>query len=162
MKNKYSPEWEDPKEPSFKHHSGNIAFFKVPLQLQTAQAEMTSMEMNVLIAFFIQMSYRDTRWIQIPLSTLSANTGISRKETIIKAIHGLVEDGWIEDIRYQKNDANWYHINIEPTKNEELIKKIQQRKLNTSNAKKKSIAEGEKGKFVKKETTETLDNPPTS
>ena len=63
----------------------------------------------------------------MPLETLSYWTGIKSIATITSAIKGLAEKGWIQDIQYQKQKANIYHLNLKPKVNNELIEKIKKR-----------------------------------
>jgi len=142
---KGSPEIEDPFSRS------NTLFFKVPLAFQSHQSSLTQSEKDVYIAFMVQVKYKKVLAIEMPLETLSYWTGIKSIATITSAIKGLAEKGWIQDIQYQKQKANIYHLNLKPKVNNELIEKIKKRSENTSKAKKKSIADGEEGKFEKPE-----------
>lgn len=139
-----------------------VLFFKVPLIFQTYMSSLTQSEKDIYIYFMIQMKYKKSRWLELSYEHFM-NTGIKSKDTISIAIFGLVTKGWISDIQYQKNKPNKYLINLEPVenpleKNKELIEKIILRSKNTSEAKKKSIANGEGGKFEKKEL-DTPSNP---
>ena len=140
-----------------------LLFFKVPLIFQTHMSSFTQSERDIYIYFMIQMKYKKSRWLELSYQHFM-NAGIKSKDTISKAIFGLVIKGWISDIIYQKNKANFYLVNFEPLdepliKNKELIEKILLRSKNTSEAKKKSIANGETGKFKSK--SEETDNGTT-
>jgi len=124
-------------------------FFKVPLSFQAHQHSLTQSEKDVYIALIAQVYYRKTLSIEIPVDTISYWTGIKSIVTITNAIRGLSKSGWISNIIYQKQKPNIYVLSLEPKINTELLEKLDQRTKNTSKAKKKSIAKGESGKFIK-------------
>lgn len=126
-------------------------FFKTPISLQRELSSFTDSELRVYMAFIIQIHYRKKVWIEATTADIAYWTGIKNPVTVRLAIRGLAVKGWIKNIKYQKNSGNVFTINLEPKPNEELIKKMDERSKNTSIAKKKSIKNGEKGKFEKVE-----------
>lgn len=132
----------------------NELFFKVPLELQQHMSSMSSSEIVVYIFFMTQVFYKRTLEIEEPVDSISYWTGIKNPITVRSAIRGLVKYGWIKDIVYRKNSSNIYVLNLRPEVNYELIRKMDDRSKNTSTAKKKSIQNGEGGKFVKKNVQE--------
>lgn len=135
----------------------NHLFFKVPLELQRQMSSMTPSEITVFVFFMTQVFYQKTLTIEEPVESICYHTGIKNQITVRNAIRGLVERGWIGNILYQKNSSNKYVLNLEPKVNYELIKRMNERSKNTSLAKRKSIENGEKGKFEKR-TNENLQN----
>jgi uncharacterized membrane protein len=127
-----------------------VLFFKVPLIFQTYQSTLTQAEKDIYIYFLIQMKYKKSKWIRTSNVEIGYWTGIHTKATIGKAIKGLVEIGFIGDIKYQKNNANIYCINITPVVNENLAVVVAERSRAASERKKRSIANGETGKFISK------------
>lgn len=142
-------------------YSSETTFFKVPLDFQLHMRSMSQSEKDVYICFLIQVYYRKTLEIEMPIDTICYWTGIRSISTAINAVKGLAEKGWIKDIIYQKQKPNIYILNLKPVVNNFLIEKIKSRSENTSKAKKKSIKNGEAGKFeegnqlAKGEHTET-------
>lgn len=132
----------------------NELFFKVPLELQQHMSSMSSSEIVVYVFFMTQVFYKKTLEIEEPVDSISYWTGIKNPITVRSAIRGLVKYGWIKDIIYRKNSSNIYVLNLRPDVNYDLIRKMDDRSKNTSNAKKKSIQNGEGGKFVKKNVQE--------
>lgn len=132
----------------------NELFFKVPLELQQHMSSMSSSEIVVYVFFMTQVFYKKTLEIEEPVDSISYWTGIKNPITVRSAIRGLVKYGWIKDIIYRKNSSNIYVLNLRPDVNYDLIRKMDDRSKNTSLAKKKSIQNGEGGKFVKKNSQE--------
>lgn len=128
----------------------NTWFFKTPIEFQKHMSSMKPSEIVVYIFFMTQVFYKKTLEIEEPVETICYWTGIKNPITIREAIKGLVKYGWIKDIVYRKNTSNLYILNMRPEVNYELIRKMEERSKNTSIAKKKSIQNGEGGKFVKK------------
>lgn len=136
---------------------GNNIFFKVPLELQKYMSSMSPSEITVYVFFMTQVFYQKSLTIEEPVDSICYWTGIKNQITVRNAIKGLVEKGWIGNILYQKNSSNKYVLNLEPKVNHELIKRMNERSKNTSLAKRKSIENGEKGKFEKRKD-ENLQN----
>ena len=135
-------------------YSDNIMFFKVPLEFQLHMSSMSQSEKDVYICFLIQVYYRKTLEVEMPVETICYWTGIKSISTAINAVKGLAEKGWINDIIYQKQKANIYVLNLKPNVNHLLLEKIKSRSEKTSNAKKESIKKGESGKFKPVENNE--------
>ena len=81
-------------------YSDNIMFFKVPLEFQLHMSSMSQSEKDVYICFLIQVYYRKTLEIEMPVETICYWTGIKSISTAINAVKGLAEKGWINDIIY--------------------------------------------------------------
>ena len=125
-----------------------IQYFKSPVSLLKYQSTLTPSELSLYICFMGQAMYRHTLKIQISYPELMAFTGIKTRNTLSKAIFGLVEKGWIEDIQWVMNNSNWYTLSLDPKPNKELISQMKKRKNKMSKAKLDSIEAGEKGKFT--------------
>lgn len=134
-----------------------VLFFKVPLEFQIWQSHMTQPEKDIYIYFMIRMFYKKSLVLEESNESIRTGTGIKNEVTVRSGIRGLAEKGWIADIYYQKRASNKYKVNLKPVVNDELIKKMDARRSNTSKAKKASIANGEAGKFIENKDPETLD-----
>lgn len=127
-----------------------VLFFKIPLEFQKWQSTLTQSEKDVYLYFMAQVHYAKSLRLEKDYEDIMYWTGLRTKEAVRNAIWGLAKQGWIEDIIYQKHASNIYIINLYPHVNEDLLERMERRSQNTSKAKKKSIAEGEKGKFSPK------------
>jgi len=127
----------------------HVEFFKVPKIFQEYQRILSQSQKDVYIYFMIQMKYKKSKWIRASIPEILWCTNIKNKVTVIKAIRELVVEGLIGDIQYQNNNANIYMINLVPQKNEELLKRIDEKSRLAREKKKESIAKGENGKFKK-------------
>ncbi len=130
-------------------YTKNVTFFKVPLAFQAHMNSLSQSEKDVYLTLIVQVYYRKTLEIDMPLDTIAYWTGIKSLSTITNAIRGLAEKGWIKDILYRKQESNVYILNLEPTINFKLIEKIKERSEKTRKAKLDSIKNGEAGKFEK-------------
>jgi predicted transcriptional regulator len=131
---------------------GQILFFRVPLELQKYLSTLTDSELRVYIYFLTQVSYQNTLQIQTTRENIMYETGISNTATVTKAIQGLAKHGFIENIFFQRSGGNRYTINLIPHVNKELLKRVVEHGKKLRKARKKSIENGEKGKFKSSET----------
>lgn len=129
----------------------NKLFFKVPLAFQMHQSGLSQSEKDVYIFFMIQVKYKKKLEIEASHEEIMYWTGLKSIATITSAIKGLAKKGWLRDVIYRMQKSSIYVLNLEPSINPELIEKLNSRSENTRQAKKKSIANGETGKFIKKE-----------
>lgn len=141
-----------PERDVFLTSEGQVGYFKMPMEFQMWQSTLSPSAKDIYTMFMIQVRYRNTLDIDMNYELIGYWTGIKHKATIARAIRELAEYGWIRDIKYQKRESNIYSLNLYPKKNIFLIEKMELRRQNTSKAKKKSIANGEGGKFEKGES----------
>jgi len=136
------------RDPFLNPDGSQVIFFKVPVTYQNWMSTLTHYEKDILIFFMTQVYYKKSLRIPASHPEIMHWTGIKTKKTVIVAIRGLAEKGWLADVITVKFGKNEYIINLEPQINTNLISKLELRSRKASKAKKKSIENGERGKFV--------------